>query len=167
MGILLGGGILGIMQRDWILVIGAGLAGLIIRAFRSAMPAMTPEGVRRWREVKGLEEYIRRAEKLELEASQAPERTTELFELLLPYAVALRVSQLWMEQFATVLASSPPTWYTGSTSDAFDVSGFQRDLSNFQTAATRTLSSAPGSSSGSDGGGSVGGGGGGGGGGSW
>jgi hypothetical protein len=166
-GLLIGGGLSGVLLSNGILVLCAVLTALILRAFRSATPAMTPEGARRWREVKGLQEYIRRAERLELEASQAPERTTQLFETLLPYAVALNVSHLWVKQFATVLASSPPTWYTGSTPDTFDASGFQRDLSDFHSAAARTLGSAPGSSSGSDGGGSVGGGGGGGGGGSW
>ncbi|HET9605103.1 MAG TPA: DUF2207 domain-containing protein [Gemmatimonadales bacterium] len=149
-------------------VLGAGIAltGIIILAFSGIMPAKTADGARRWREVKGLEEYIRRAEKSELEMSQGPERTTELFSALLPYAVALDVSDIWVSQFAGVLASQPPNWYVG-TSGQFNVGNFSSGLSSFQTAATRTMGSSPGSSSGSGGGGSVGGGGGGGGGGSW
>ena len=149
-------------------VLGAGLAltGIIILLFSGIMPAKTAEGARRWREVMGLEEYIRRAEKSELEMSQGPERTTELFSTLLPYAVALDVSDIWVSQFAGVLASQPPNWYMG-TSGNFNVGSFSSGLSSFQTAATRTMGSSPGSSSGSGGGGSVGGGGGGGGGGSW
>ena len=151
-----------------ILGIGVGLCGLVVLAFSSFMPAMTLEGARRWREVKGLEEYIRRAEKAELEFSQAPEKTTRLFETLLPYAVALDVSELWVDQFAEVLASSPPTWYVGTGyGGGFNPSGFQSGLADFRSAATRTMGSSPGSSSGVGGGGSVGGGGGGGGGGSW
>ncbi|HEY9479600.1 MAG TPA: DUF2207 domain-containing protein, partial [Gemmatimonadaceae bacterium] len=150
-------------------IIGVGLVatGLIFFAFANAMPKMTLGGARRWRDIKGLEEYIRRAEKSQLEFSQGPERTTKLFETLLPYAVALDVSDIWVKQFATVLASSPPTWYTGSTPGRFDVHHFQSGLGDFRNAATKTLGSSPGSSSGSGGGGSVGGGGGGGGGGSW
>jgi uncharacterized membrane protein len=149
-------------------VLGAGIAltGIIILAFSGIMPAKTADGARRWREVKGLEEYIRRAEKSELEMSQGPERTTELFSALLPYAVALDVSDIWVSQFAGVLASQPPTWYVG-TPGHLNVGTFSSGLSSFQTAATRTMGSSPGSSSGSGGGGSVGGGGGGGGGGSW
>jgi uncharacterized membrane protein len=150
-----------------ILAVGAALAGIIVLAFRSVMPAMTLEGAKRWREIKGLEEYIRRAEKIEIEYAQAPERTTNLFEMLLPYAVALDVTDIWLKQFAAVLASSPPTWYTGSSPGSFSSSHFQSGLSDFSTAASRTMGSAPGSSSGAGGGGSVGGGGGGGGGGSW
>jgi uncharacterized membrane protein YgcG len=168
----LGGLALGVflwMQTDnLILGIGVALAGLVVLAFSSFMPAMTLEGSRRWREIKGLEEYIRRAEKAELEFSQAPEKTTRLFETLLPYAVALDVSEIWVEEFAEVLAASPPTWYVGTGyGGGFNASGFQSGLADFRSAATRTMGSSPGSSSGAGGGGSVGGGGGGGGGGSW
>ena len=157
---------LGVSTMNVVLGVGIALTGIIILAFSGIMPAKTAEGTRRWREVMGLEEYIRRAEKSELEMSQGPERTTELFSALLPYAVALDVSDIWVKQFAGVLASQPPTWYVG-TPGHFNVSSFSSSISSFQTAATRTMGSSPGSSSGSGGGGSVGGGGGGGGGGSW
>ncbi len=147
--------------------VGVGVAGVIMLGFARAMPAMTREGSRRYAELKGLEEYIRRAEKLELEMHQAPKKTTELFETFLPYAVALDVSDIWVDQFASVLASQPPTWYVGSHPGHFSASAFKSSLSSFTTAATRTMGSSPGSSSGSGGGGSVGGGGGGGGVGSW
>lgn len=153
-----------------ILALGSVLAGLIVMLFSGAMPAMTPSGARELVRLKGVEEYIRRADKLELEMHQAPQRTTELFEVLLPYAVALDVTDIWIDQFESVLASQPPTWYSGTHGQPFSVSSFHSGLSSFQTAATRTLGSSPGSSSGSggsSGGGSVGGGGGGGGGGSW
>jgi uncharacterized membrane protein YgcG len=150
------------------LVLGAALAlvGITVLAFSAFMPAKTADGARRWREVKGLEEYIRRAEKSELEPAQGPERTTELFSNLLPYAVALDVSDIWVKQFAGVLGATPPSWYSGAAGN-FNVGNFSNGLTSFQTAATRTMGSSPGSSSGSGGGGSVGGGGGGGGGGSW
>ncbi len=128
---------------------------------------MTREGSKRWAELKGLEEYIKRAEKLELEMHQGPTKDVKLFETLLPYAVALDVSEIWVKQFGPVLASEPPSWYVGNAMTGFNVNRFSQSLTSFQTAATRTMGSSPGSSSGSGGGGSVGGGGGGGGGGSW
>jgi uncharacterized membrane protein len=157
---------LGAVTTNIVLGAGVALCGIVVLIFSGVMPAKTTLGARRWREVKGLEEYIRRAEKSELEMSQGPERTTELFSTLLPYAVALDVSDIWMKQFAGVLESTPPNWYSGSMGQ-FNMASFSQGLSGFQTAATRTLGSSPGSSSGSGGGGSVGGGGGGGGGGSW
>ena len=168
--LMVGFGVAAALQNP--LMAGAAVAsGVIVLAFAPFMPARTIKGANRWEQLRGLEEYIRRAEKLELEMRQAPERTTELFEAMLPYAVALNVSDLWVHQFEKVLASEPPTWYVGSTPGHFNVGSFSQGLTSFQTAATRTLGSSPGSSSGSGGGGggggSVGGGGGGGGGGSW
>lgn len=160
----------GFLTMNLILGLGLGLSAIIVMMFANAMPAMTPLGARHWANLKGVEEYIRRADKLELEMRQAPRRTTELFEVLLPYAVALDVTDIWVDQFETVLASQPPTWYSGTPGRSFSTASFHSGLSGFQTAASRTLGSSPGSSSGSggsSGGGSVGGGGGGGGGGSW
>ncbi len=174
----LGGGLLagiglavgGAVGNPLLMICGA-LSGLIVLLFSRAMPARTPKGSRHWAQLRGLEEYVRRAEKLELELSQGPERTTELFEKLLPYAVALRVSDIWVKQFGPILAATPPTWYVGSHPGRFSGDSFGSAINSFQGAATRTLGSSPGSSSGSGGGGggggSVGGGGGGGGGGSW
>ena len=138
-----------------------------MRSDTPAMPVMTADGARHFAVVKGLEEYIRRAEKYELEMTQAPKRTTELFSALLPYAVALDATDIWVDQFATALASNPPTWYVGMHPGHFNVSSFRSGMTDFSSAATKTMGSAPGSSSGGGGGGSVGGGGGGGGGGSW
>ncbi len=169
--LMVGIGLGGMAQNP--LLIGAGIASaVIVLSFAPFMPARTVKGANKWEQLRGLEEYIRRAEKLELEMRQAPEKTTALFEEMLPYAVALNVSDLWVKQFESVLASQPPTWYVGSHPGQFNVGSFSQGLSTFQTAATRTLGSSPGSSSGSGGGGgggggSVGGGGGGGGGGSW
>jgi hypothetical protein len=158
---------LAIGLQNIIMGIGMVATGLVFLGFANAMPKKTLAGARAWRDLEGLKEYIGRAEKAQLEFSQGPERTTQLFETLLPYAVALDVSDIWVKQFATVLASSPPTWYTGTTPGRFDAHHFQSGLGDFRSAAAKTMGSSPGSSSGSGGGGSVGGGGGGGGGGSW
>lgn len=158
-------GILGLSFGYWLVLPAMVVsAGIVLFAARH-MPAMTAAGARVRREVAGLEEYIRRAEKQEMEFRDAPERTPELFSTLLPYAVALDVSDLWVRQFDGLL-TEPPTWYAGSM-QGFSSGGFHQSLAGFQSAAASTLQSAPGGSSGSGGGGSVGGGGGGGGGGSW
>ena len=72
---------------------------------------------------------------------------------------------IWVKQFEGVLTAAP-AWY-GSDLSSWNANSFGSRMAGFQSAATRTLGSAPGSSSGGGGGGSVGGGGGGGGGGSW
>jgi hypothetical protein len=158
-------GILGLSFGYWAVLPAMIVSGLLVLIVGWHMPAMTAAGARVRREVEGLEEYIRRAEKQEIEFRDAPERTPELFSALLPYAVALDVSELWVRQFDGLL-TEPPTWYAGSM-HGFSSGGFHQSLASFQSAAATTLQSAPGGSSGSGGGGSVGGGGGGGGGGSW
>ena len=142
-------------------------AAATVLVFAFFMPAMTREGARARARVEGLEEYVRRAEKAEMEFANAPEKNPELFDRLLPYAVALDVTELWMEQFEGIL-TRPPDWYAGRVA-GWNTATFANDLSSFRSAASTTLASSPGGSgsSGSFGGGSVGGGGGGGGGGSW
>lgn len=148
-----------------VLQVGALFSGAIVLAFAGVMPRVTPAGARRVRELRGLEEYIRRAEKAEIEFRNAPEKTPELFETILPYAVALDATDIWIEQFEDLFIE-PRSWYT-TRSGTWSANDFRTGLGSFESAATRTLGSAPGSSSGGGGGGSVGGGGGGGGGGSW
>lgn len=166
--VLFGGGALGFFALSlgyWAVLPAFLVTGLLVMIFGWHMPAMTAAGARVRREVEGLEEYIRRAEKAEIEFRDAPEKTPELFSALLPYAVALDVSDLWVRQFEGIL-TAPPDWYAGSTA-GFSSGGFHQSLASFRTSAASTLQSSPGGSSGSGGGGSVGGGGGGGGGGSW
>lgn len=158
-------GIVGLAFGYWAILPAMLVSGVLVMAFGRHMPAMTAAGARVRREVEGLEEYIRRAEKAEIEFRDAPERTPELFSQLLPYAVALDVSDLWVRQFDGLL-TEPPQWYAGSMG-GFSSGGFNQSLSSFRSSAASTLQSSPGGSSGSGGGGSVGGGGGGGGGGSW
>ena len=113
------------------------------------------------------------AEKERLQILNPPDKTPELFEKHLPYALALDVENQWSEQFPDVLARTgedraySPAWYRGASFRATDMSRFTSSLGNSFAGAISSASSAPGSSSGSGGGGSSGGGGGGGGGSGW
>ena len=102
------------------------------------------------------------------------ERTPELFEKFLPYAMALDVEEEWAGQFADVLAAAgredgaySPAWYSGAAFSAASAAAFSSALGSSMSSAISSASTPPGSSSGSGGGGSSGGGGGGGGGGGW
>lgn len=118
--------------------------------------------------------YLATAEKDRLNMLNPPEKTPELFEQYLPYALALDVEQKWSEQFSDVLKRAAvsgreysPHWYAGSSWSALGASGFASGLGSSFSSAVSSSSMSPGSSSGSSGGGSSGGGGGGGGGGGW
>ena len=124
--------------------------------------------------IAGFRMYLAVAEKDRLNLLHPPERTPELFEQYLPYALALDVEQEWSEQFSEVLARAgtggaayTPAWYSGSDWSPTSSASFASTLGGALGSAISSSSAAPGSSSGGGGGGSSGGGGGGGGGGGW
>jgi uncharacterized membrane protein len=125
-------------------------------------------------QVEGFKMYLSVAEQDRLNMLNPPEKTPQLFEKYLPYALALNVENEWSEQFAEVLAKAQvdgqpysPSWYQGSSWNRLGTSGFSDSLGGAFAAAIASSAVAPGSSSGSGGGGSSGGGGGGGGGSGW
>lgn len=142
--------------------------------------APTELGAQTQAELEGFKMYLETAEGNRLNSMMPPELTPELFETMLPYAVALDVENKWSEKFNKVLAqyNYAPQWYDGDLSK-FTYVSFAGSLSSSFTSSfssakidptSSSSSSSSGSSSwssGSSGSGSSGGGGGGGGGGGW
>jgi uncharacterized membrane protein len=120
-------------------------------------------------QIEGFRMYLNSAEQARLELLHPPQRTRELFEKYLPFALALDVENEWCEQFAEVLdkARYAPDWYQGSSWRSLGSGGLSASLGSSLSASLSSSSSPPGGSSGSSGGGSSGGGGGGGGGSGW
>lgn len=139
------------------------------------MKAPTRAGRQLLDEIEGFKMYLGIAEKERLRQMQSPERTPELFERYLPFALALDVEQAWAEKFSAVLAEAQlrrdggyrPSWYRGRSWDVGRIDRFTAGLGGSLATTIASSATAPGSSSGSGGGGSSGGGGGGGGGGGW
>ncbi|MCF8468680.1 MAG: DUF2207 domain-containing protein [Sneathiella sp.] len=125
----------------------------------------------------GFADFLSVTEKDRMNFFNPPDRTPELFERYLPFAMALDVEQAWGDQFSAAFAAvgeGPwrrgkyrPGWYSGRHFNPANVGAFSSSLGSGFTSAISSASTAPGSSSGSSGGGSSGGGGGGGGGGGW
>ena len=126
----------------------------------------TPEGQKVIEHTKGFKLFLNATEKDRLNFHNPPDRTPELFEQYLPYALALGVEQKWAEQFSTILekANYQPQWYMGAGIPFFNSTDFTSSISNSLSNAISSSTTAPGSSSGFGGGGGSGGGGGGGGG---
>jgi uncharacterized membrane protein YgcG len=147
---------------------------IIMSFFAFIMKRPTLRGRKVLDEMLGFKDYLEVAEKDELNLRNPPEKTPELFEAYLPFALALGVDQEWAERFDSVLASVrgadgkaySPTWYDGHWNSA-NLSKATTGLSSGLNSALGSSVSPPGSSSGGGGGGSSGGGGGGGGGGGW
>jgi len=137
------------------------------------LKAPTIHGRKVMDEIEGFKMYLEVAEEERLDMLHPPEKTPELFEKYLPYALALGVENDWSEKFADVLEAASvdtgysPSWYTGTNWKTAGITGVVSSLGSSFSSAISSSSSAPGSSSGSSGGGSSGGGGGGGGGGGW
>jgi uncharacterized membrane protein YgcG len=159
-------------------IIAAAIAINIL--FHHLLKAPTLAGRALMDRVEGFRTFLQAVDGDRLQTMTPPDKTPELFERFLPYALALGVEHAWAEQFAKVLAqaavgaggdgtsaSYAPSWYVGSGLASFSPSDFTSSFSSSFSSAVSSSSTAPGSSSGSGGGGSSGGGGGGGGGGGW
>jgi uncharacterized membrane protein YgcG len=140
----------------------------------SWLKAPTAVGRKTMDDIEGFRQYLGVAEEDRLNAMNPPDKTPELFEHFLPYAVALDVQNAWAKKFAGVLAAAGAaavanSWYYGDRRWHNDPVAFADHLGSELTQTISSASTAPGSSSsgGSSGGGSSGGGGGGGGGGGW
>jgi hypothetical protein len=148
------------------LILAVGLLNLL---FYYLMPAPTQPGRRILDAIEGFRMYMTTAEEKRLNMLNPPEKTPELFERYLPYAMALDCENAWNNKFAAVLAAAAvagataPLWYSSSSARGWD--GLTEGIGAGLASTLSSSSTAPGSSSGSGGGGSSGGGGGGGGGG--
>ncbi len=163
-----------VTQVSIIYTITLGCALGINILFYQWLKAPTLAGRRLLDRIEGFKLYLSVAEQDELNFKHPPEKTPQLFEQYLPYAIALDVEQQWAERFTDVLSDAMadnsryhPSWYHGRSWDHNNLSTFTSSVGSAMSSAISSSSSAPGSSSGSGGGGSSGGGGGGGGGGGW
>lgn len=159
---------------EWLWMAIAIFAAVVNFVFSRLLKAPTILGQRLKAHIEGFRMYLETAEKYHLNQSMPFDRTPEVFEKYLPYALALGVQVKWAEQFADVFASMlaagttyQPGWYSGSSWNHHDPSRSISQMSSALNYSVTSASTPPGSSSGGGGGGFSGGGGGGGGGGGW
>lgn len=148
--------------------------GLMNFLFYWLLKAPTPKGRQILDQIEGFRLYMTTAEEERLKVLHPPEKTPELFERYLPFAMALDCENEWNDKFAATLAAAAAVgvatadgWYNGSSN--FGTRDFSDSLGSSLTSSISSSATPPGSSSGSGGGGggSSGGGGGGGGGSGW
>jgi uncharacterized membrane protein YgcG len=153
---------------------------LVVALFYRWLEAPSVKGQQLLDVLVGYRDYLQLAEREVLErAGGAPAMSIELYELHLPYAMALGVEEQWSARFASALEAGlvdpslreyQPDWYQARNSFS-SPSTFGSALASSLVSASASASTPPASSSsssgGSSGGGSSGGGSGGGGGGGW
>ncbi|MBI4538566.1 MAG: DUF2207 domain-containing protein [Gemmatimonadetes bacterium] len=135
-------------------IVSAVLTAAAIVGFGFFMPARTAEGARALEAVLGLEEFLARVES---DRFRRLVKTPEMFEKLLPFAMALGVEKRWARAFHDIY-QTPPTWYVGADPTSFRATTFANSLSRMSTAAGAAMVSRPRSSGGSAFGGGGGGG---------
>ncbi|WP_339889308.1 DUF2207 domain-containing protein [uncultured Flavobacterium sp.] len=150
---------------------------ILLIHFQHLIKSPSTEKLRMQSLIEGFKMYIVTTEANRLQFSNPPKMTPEYFEMILPYAMALGVDEIWGEKFAEMLNNSAieyqSTWYVGTvpfnSSSMHSFSNSFTDTANSSSSKPSESSSSSGGSwsSGSSGGGSSGGGGGGGGGGGW
>lgn len=150
------------------------VVAIIFAIFYFLLRAPTPFGRKILDEIAGFRLYLATAEQHRLDILHPPEKTPELFERLLPFAIALGVENRWSDQFAAVFKQLEsqeehysPGWYQSSGTNRFSARGFGSSLSAGLSDSIASASTAPSSSSSGGSSGGAGGGGGGGGGGGW
>jgi len=149
------------------------LAGAMAVLFAWLMRAPMPRGRAVMDELEGFRLYLAVAEEERLNLLNPPDRTPELFDACLPYALALDCEQQWARKFSAELEAAgrdPRAASRGAGLAArggLGPSGRGGGLGSSLAGAIAASSSAPGSGRGSGGSGRAGGGGGGGGGGGW
>ncbi len=167
-------------------IVGAGAVALILALaltnviFAHLIKAPTVSGRRVMDHIEGFKLYMSVAENHRLETLHPPKITPEIFERLLPYALALDLEHSWSERFSESLEAAGladdggyhPSWYVGRSSwRSLGAGGFSAGIGSGLSRAISSSSTPPGSKGGSggfsSGGGFSGGGGGGGGGGGW
>jgi len=143
-------------------LIAGALSATIVAVVGWQMPARTEAGTRMLEQTLGFGEFLERVDR---EKYQGVQRTPEMFERYLPFAMAFGVERQWAKAFDGIYLQ-PPGWYSGVHAGAYSPSGFSRSLASMSAQTAGAMSSSPRTSSGSGfSGGSSGGGGGGGGGG--
>ncbi|MCX6083896.1 MAG: DUF2207 domain-containing protein [Caldiserica bacterium] len=159
------------------IVVGIALAVMAV-VFGSTLKSYTQKGRKLVDEVAGFKMYLSVTEKDRMNLLNPPDRTPEIFEKYLPFALALDVEQRWSEQFASVFAGMAaegraytPVWYYGAYWNPANPAAFASSIGTGFSNAISASAVAPGTKSGFGGGGGgggfSGGGGGGGGGGGW
>jgi hypothetical protein len=108
-----------------LLLATAAVAGLAFPWLKAPSVA----GRRAMDEIEGFRLYLGTADEDRLNAMDSPEKTPELFERFLPYAVALDVQNAWAKRFASVLAAAGATaaataWYAGSHDHDWETTRF-------------------------------------------
>lgn len=156
-------------------VLGWILCVQVLKLFSRLLAAYSPDGRKLMDKIEGFRMFLATADEQRFDLMNPPEKTLELYEKYLPFAIALGCEIQWGEKFEAIINAAyqdPNAANVSSFSQSIshDSQSFSSSFTSSFSGAISSASTPPSSSSGggsSFGGGSSGGGGGGGGGGGW
>jgi hypothetical protein len=122
---------------DAVLIAGVA-SGVIVLAFGLIMSTRTLAGVRARSSALGFREFLSRVES---ERYKKMITSPEMFDRLLPYAMAFGLDKKWAGTFAStfeIIARKPPDWYT-SDSGSFSPFGLSYSMGATRGAAARGM----------------------------
>jgi uncharacterized membrane protein len=116
------------------------ITALIIIGFGFFMPVHTDKGEQALEDALGFEDFLQHVES---DRIARIEKTPELFEKYLPFAMALGVEKKWATAFGDIY-KQPPSWYQGGVyGNNFLMFGFLNDLNVLSVQAAAAMVSAP------------------------
>ncbi len=136
------------------IVVAGALSAAVVFVFGWVMPARTAAGAQALEGVLGFEEFLARVES---DRIARVEKTPEMFEKFLPFAMALGVEHQWARAFEGI-CQKPPDWYRGASVSDFRPGLFADRLGGMSRSAAAVMASTPRSAGGSGFGGGGGGG---------
>ena len=106
---------------QWVTAVIMLLMPLLYVAYIFLIKTPTVLGAKTKAELEGFRTYLKTDEDRRLNMLSPPEKTPELFEKLLPYAIALNVDSQWCKKFDKVLKqlNYQPQWFKSSEPVAF------------------------------------------------
>lgn len=120
------------------------MSGILFMIFSKFMPRKTLKGADAYIKIKGLEEYIRTAEK---DRIKFYEDKNIFFEKLLPYAMVLGLSEKWAKAFEGIYKKAP-SWFESGDMRGFNTYYLVNRLNRFSSSANTAFASSPRSSGG-------------------
>jgi hypothetical protein len=121
------------------IVVAGILTAAIVGGFGYFMSARSVPGERELEKVLGFEDFLGRVEKDRIERI---EKTPEMFEKYLPYAMALRVEKKWAGAFQDI-CKQPPQWYSGPYGGGFQTFLLINELNFMSMQAGSAMASTP------------------------
>ena len=152
-------------------IIGLVICIAILFFFMSILPAYSPEGRKTADHIEGFRMFLMTADEQRFNTMAPGDRSLELYERFLPFAIALNAEVEWGRRFKEVIEAASMDGSVASTGFVYAFAshpgGFASNFAGSFSGAISSASTPPSSSSSGSSGGFSGGGGGGGGGGGW